>query len=114
TLAEAFMLPVIAANLPPKPLAEWLDPAGPLAGAVAVSLVALLCYNAGYVILGMATEHAGILPRRVGFLLAVATVLSNGEFFGPIGFAIYVGSGILFGMLLVWLGIALRKTRHGE
>jgi hypothetical protein len=108
-LAEAFMLPVIAANLPPKPLADWLDPVGPLAGAVAVSLVSLLCFNAGFVILGMATEHAGILPRRVGFLVAVAVVLSNGEFFGPVGFAIYVGSGIVFGGLLVWLGVALRK-----
>jgi hypothetical protein len=113
TLAEAFMLPVIAANQPPKPLAEWLDPAGPLGGAVAVSLLSLLCYNAGFVILGMATEHTGILPRRAGFLLAVATVLSNGEFFGPIGFAIYVGGGILFGVLLAWLGVGLRKISGG-
>jgi hypothetical protein len=110
TLAEAFLLPVIAANQPPKPLADWLDPLGPLAGAVAVSLVSLLCYNAGFVTLGMATEHAGILPRRVGFLLAIATILSNGEFFGPVGFAIYVGGGILFGALLAWLGVALAMT----
>jgi hypothetical protein len=107
TLAEAFTLPVIAANQPPKPLAEWLDPTGPLAGAVAVSLVSLLCFNVGFVLLGMVTEHAGIFPRRVGLLLAGATVLSNGEFFGPIGFAVYVGAGILLGAVLAWLGVWL-------
>src|SRR5262249_2826444 len=72
-LAEALLLPVIAAGQPPRPLADWLDLSGPLAGAVVVSLVSLLCYTAGFVLLGIATERAGVFPRRAGALLALAT-----------------------------------------
>jgi hypothetical protein len=110
TLAEAFLLPVIAANQPPRPLADWLDLSGPLAGAVVVSLVSLLTYTAGFVLLGIATERAGVFPRRAGALLAVAAILSNGEFFGPVGFITYVGAGILLGVTLAWLGTALWQT----
>ncbi len=107
TFAEAFLLPVIAANRPAQPLAQWLDPAGPLAGAVVVSLASLFCFDIGFVVLGVSVEYARMLPRHRGLLLAASTVLSNGEFLGPIGFVVYVGSGIALGLTLVWWGSAL-------
>jgi hypothetical protein len=100
TLAEASLLPIIAANQPLRPLAAWLDPGGPLALAVLVSLVALVAYTLGFVLVGIATARAGVFPRWAGHLLAVGTLLSNGEFFGPIGFATYVLGGVLLGLTL--------------
>jgi hypothetical protein len=106
TFAEAFLLPVIAASQPPAPLASWLDPSGRLAGAVAVSLVALFCDNLGFVVFGLAAERAGAIPKHSGILVAAATLLTNGEFFGPAGFAIYVVSGVVLGVGLAWWGLA--------
>jgi hypothetical protein len=104
TFAEAFLLPVIAASQPPAALASWLDPTGPLAGAVVVSVVALLGFDLGFVVLGVTAEYARVIPRPSGLVLALATVLTNGEFFGPLGFAVYVGSGIVLGLMLAWWG----------
>jgi hypothetical protein len=106
TFVEAFLRPVIAAGRPPIPLAAWLDPFGPLAGAVAVSLVALVCANLGGYVLGLALLRSGVAPRAAAYLLVVGTALSNGEFFGPLGFAIYVVGGVTLGMGLAWLGYA--------
>jgi hypothetical protein len=104
TFAEAFLLPVIAINQPAMPQADWLELAGPLAGAVVVSVVALACFNLGLVVLGVTAEYSRALPRGTGFLLAVAALLTNGEFAGPVGFMVYVGSGIIFGLTLAWWG----------
>jgi hypothetical protein len=107
TFAEAFLLPVIAASQPPTPLASWLDPTGPLAGAVAVSVVALLGFDLGFVVLGVTADCARVVSRPTGLVLALATVLTNGEFFGPLGFAVYVGSGVVLGLTLAWWGWTL-------
>jgi hypothetical protein len=104
TFAEAFLLPIIAANQPARPLADWLDPSGPLAGAVVVSLAALFCYNLGFVVLGVTGEYVGKLPRGSGSIVAITTLLTNGEFVGPIGFAAYVAAGIGLGLAFVWWG----------
>jgi hypothetical protein len=108
TFAEAFLLPVIAAGRPSIPLAGWLDPFGPLAGAVAVSLVALVCTNLGGYVLGLALLRSGSWPRAAAYLLVVGTALSNGEFFGSLGFAFYVVGGVTLGAGLAWLGCAMR------
>jgi hypothetical protein len=112
TCAEAFLLPVIAANHPPRPLTSWLDPTGPLAGAVVVSVVSLLCFDLGFVVLGVTTEYSRAVPRNSGVVLAVATLLTNGEFLGPIGFVVYVGSGIVLGLTLAWWGWTLIASTH--
>lgn len=108
---EAFLLPVIAAGRAPIPLASWLDPFGPLAGAVAVSLVALVCANLGGYLLGLALLRSGRWPRAAAYLLVAGTALSNGEFFGPLGFAIYVVGGVTLGAGLAWLGACLVQGR---
>jgi hypothetical protein len=109
TFAEAFLLPIIAANQPVRPLADWLDLSGPLAGAVAVSLVALLCYNLGFVVLGVMAENAGKLPRGSGYIVVIAALLTNGEFLGPLGFVVYVAAGIALGLALASWGWSLLK-----
>jgi hypothetical protein len=110
TFAEAFLLPIIGANQPVRPLADWLDPSGPLAGAVVVSLAALFCYNLGFVVLGVTAEYAGKLPRGSGFIVAVAALLTNGEFLGPFGFLVYVAAGISLGLALATWGWSLLKV----
>jgi hypothetical protein len=114
TFAEAFLLPIIAANQPARPLAGWLEPTGPLAGAVVVSLAALFCYNLGFVVVGVTADYAGKLPRGSGSIVAIATLLTNGEFLGPIGFAAYVTAGIALGLALAWWGLALSRLRPAE
>lgn len=107
TLAEAFLLPVIASGRPPAPLAAWLDPTGPLSGAVVVSLVALVANNVGDYILGAAIWRAGRFPRPAVALLLLGTALTNGEFFGSLGFALYVLGGVTLGGGLAWLGFSV-------
>jgi hypothetical protein len=110
TLVEAFLLPFIAASQSPRPLSDWLDLTGPLAGAVVVSVISLLCYTYGFAILGVVTWRARVLAPRAGLLLVLATILSDGEFFGPIGFVVYVLGGVLVGVALAWLGLALWRA----
>ena len=63
-------------------------------------------FSVGYVMLGIATYRAGVLPRAAGVLLAVGGPMV--AFAPPIGIeAVIVGGHALFGAGLVWIGYAL-------
>jgi hypothetical protein len=63
-------------------------------------------FSVGYVLLGVATYRAGVLPRAAGALLAVGGPIV--AFAPPIGIqAVIVVGHALFGAGLVWIGYAL-------
>lgn len=65
-----------------------------------------LVFSFGYVLLGVATFRAGVLPRGAGVLLAVGGPIV--AFSPPIGLlTVFVVSHTIFGLGLVWLGFAL-------
>jgi hypothetical protein len=63
-------------------------------------------FSVGYVMLGVATYRAGVLPRAAGVLLALGGPIV--AFAPPIGIeAVIVVGHALFGAGLVWIGYAL-------
>ena len=114
-MVELFIMPYMALQLgigedgsPPPGIGE------------AMMLISVV-FAIGYMLLGAATVRAGVVPRSVGILLAVA-----GAFFmlgdGVLGLVIdmerYWGiTFALFGAALAWLGYALwaeLTARHSE
>ncbi len=102
-LTEAFVFPVLAREDP-----ALLDLDGEFLGSVPLRLIAGLAglWFVGLVLLGIAVERAGVLPRGTGMLLAVATVLFaalEGPFL-PIAGDLAV---LAFSAAHVWLGRSL-------
>jgi len=70
-------------------------------------------YALGFILLGITTMRAGVLPRLAGLLLIVGTVLtlvpSIGLFLSPSEGLFVVNSigRVIFGIAFVWLGYAL-------
>jgi hypothetical protein len=102
-LTEAFVFPVLAREDP-----ALLDLDGALLGSWAIRLTGALAglWFLGLVLVGVAVERAGVLPRGVGMLLAVGTVLF-GALEGP--FLAIAGkiAVVIFSAAQVWLGLAL-------
>lgn len=104
-MIEAFIIPFM--NLQTPDIADGPPPPGVGEAFMTVSVL----FAVGYIVLGIATARAGVLPRSVGVLLAVgaatmmfgdmiaAGVFGNENLWG-IGFA-------LFGASLAWLGYSL-------
>ena len=69
-------------------------------------IAASFIFSVGFVLLGVATFRAGVLPRAAGVLLAIGGPIV--AFSPPIGIlAVMIVGHALFGAGLVWLGHAL-------
>jgi hypothetical protein len=101
---EAYVFPTLATN---APALVSLDPAGPLfAGPLTlVGVVLGVCNLLGYIVFGIATIRAGVLPRWGVLLLIVGVVVGAP---GPaVPFLVRAAGTVLFGLGQVWLGYTL-------
>lgn len=103
TFVDAFVLPVLALELPDV----FESPPVPIAIALALTY---LLFVLGYVLLGTAVIRSGVLPRWAGLMLAVGAPL----------FAVGVSTvqplailgAVLFGAGWMWLGYAVLPGRR--
>jgi len=104
-MIEAFIIPFMGLQTP-----EIVDGPPPPGVGEAFMTISIL-FTFGWVLLGIATARAHVLPRSVGILLAVgAVVLMFGDSVtsGLLGYDNLWGIGFaLFGAALAWLGYAL-------
>jgi hypothetical protein len=74
-------------------------------------LIVVLGFSLGYVLFGVATMRAGVLPRGSGLLLIVGIglfMVSEDMPFGPaLAHALVVMGDTAFGLGLAWIGLAL-------
>lgn len=78
----------------------------PVSGTVtAVFFVAYVSFPLGYLLFGIATMRAGMLPRWGALLLAVGAVLLN--FLVPVSVVLAAIGFAMFGAAFLWLGYAL-------
>ena len=76
-------------------------------------IAASFVFSVGYILLGVTTVRAGVLPRGAGILLAVGGPIV--AFSPPIGMqAVLIVGHALFGAGLAWLGYALRSGTERE
>jgi hypothetical protein len=74
-------------------------------------IIASLVFSVGYILLGVATARAGVLPRGAGILLAVGGPIV--AFSPPIGVpAVEIVGHALFGGGLLWVGYVLSSGRE--
>ena len=103
-MIEAFIIPFMSLQTP-----DVVD--GPPPGVAEAFITISILFVVGWVLLGIATVRANVLPRSVGMLLAVgAVVLMFGDSVtsGLLGYDNLWGIGFaLFGAALAWLGYAL-------
>lgn len=108
-LAAATLTPLIAAETP-----GVFEQATTLPGFLVPVFV--LGFGLGYVLFGVATMRAGVLPRWSGLLVAVGVTLFVIAEAVPLGtgaaHALVTGGDILFGLGLVWMGYALWRSRN--
>lgn len=107
---EASVIPVIAADPAGQAL---LDPAGPLFGGELgpILLMGQATFALGFVLTGIATVRAGVLPRWPGVLLLIGAPLA--AFWPPLPQLVGVTGGVLLGLGYAWLGYAM-WMRTGE
>jgi hypothetical protein len=93
---EPFLGPMLAKEAP-----EVLDadPSGTLAAGIILTLV---LFALGWLLFGLASLRAGVLPRGAALLLMVGAVL-----FFVVSLLEFPGSTIVVGAALVWMGYAL-------
>ena len=76
-------------------------------------IAASFVFSVGYILLGIATVRAGVLPRGAGILLAVGGPIV--AFSPPIGIqAVLIVGHALFGAGLAWSGYALWSGTESE
>lgn len=100
-----FILPVLASQAP-----ALLDEKGPLLGGPfgQALLAALILTGVGFVLVGMATIRARVLPPWAGWVLVIAGPLyAFGEMLGRVAF---IGGALLFGAVLVTAGVVMVRT----
>ncbi|MCH7777906.1 MAG: hypothetical protein IH878_15450 [Gemmatimonadetes bacterium] len=78
---------------------------GPPQEVTAVFFAAYLSFPLGYLLFGIATMRAGMLPRWGALLLAVGAVLLN--FLVPVSVVLAAIGFAMFGAAFLWLGYAL-------
>lgn len=105
-MLTAFVWPMIAVQAPDAlgtDGAMFLPPAILALGPTAVVV------TVGYIIFGLATLRAGVLPRWGTVLFVVGGVLGMGppQPLGPLPWAGLVLGGVVFGIGGIWLGYAL-------
>ena len=96
---SATVMPLIAAKAPT--LLEGTSTAG---AALAFGLVFLVSFLLGYLLLGIATVRAHVLPRWSGLVLIFGLLLSLG---GSISHLVGVAAAIVFGAGLAWMGYSV-------
>jgi len=103
-----YLLPPLNAQQPtPKTVTELVGPSGPLRWLSFLTGSYLITFMPGYILMGVAVVNAGVLPALAGWLLIIGMIVSNvGAFFKPIFILRNIG-GVVFGIGLAWLGIAL-------
>jgi len=108
SLGFAFAIPAVAAQqAEPQPPVELIGSSGPLAWIGVLVLVFIFAFVPGYILTGIATARAGVLPRWAGILLSLGMiVLFVGEAAPSVVFLRNVG-GVVTGVGLAWLGYAL-------
>jgi hypothetical protein len=99
---HTFVLPVLAqqapAGVPPEPAGLWF------------LILSAAVFSVGYILLGIATVRAGVVPRGIGVLLALGAPIY--AFSPPIDIQVVgVLGGVLFGAGMLWLGYALFAGR---
>lgn len=101
---ESSVIPVIAADAAGQTL---LDPAGPLFGGALglIFLVAQITFALGFILTGITTARAGVLPRWPGLLILIGSPLV--AFWPPLPQLVGVTGGVLFGLGYVWIGYAM-------
>jgi len=104
-MIEAFIIPYMGLTFPELVLDDAPPP-----GIGDAFLVIRMLFMLGFVLLGLSVMRARVLPRGIGVLLIVATLINSfGEMLlGEAAF--YLGS-VMFGMALGWLGYALWTDR---
>jgi len=107
---DAYFIPLLAAHAP-----NMLDATGPLNTPPSVLALALpsLPFGLGFILLGIATMRAGMLPRWGGLLLIIGAIVVNlpPQPVGPVPkFVLTIGS-IVFSVGLGWLGHALWSSK---
>lgn len=104
-LFVAFVWPVLAAQAP-----ALFEVTGPIFSAPPVIfIVTFALFGAGYVLFGLATLKADVLPRWGALSMMLGAVLFTipPEPFTPVPWAVFVAGGILLGAGLGWLGYAV-------
>ena len=104
----AYVLPFVAKqHTPPKNLGDFMKPGGLLPWAFPLTGTYLFFFVPGYILIGIATMSAGVLPSWAGLLLIIGMLASNVGVFVPRIFILRRIGGVIFGIGLVWLGYAL-------
>jgi hypothetical protein len=107
-LMVATLIPVIAAEVPALIDRAMTPP------DFALPIIAL-GFGLGFILFGVVTMRAGVLPRWSGFLLIVGTALSMAEG-SPLGrmpeHVIVTIGRVIFGLGLAWMGYALWSAKR--
>ncbi|MGD2157154.1 MAG: hypothetical protein PVG14_02560 [Anaerolineales bacterium] len=77
--------------------------------------VIFLGYGLGFILFGVATMRAGVLPRWSGLLLVTGTIFSLVEgspIDQPLQHAIVTAGRVIFGLGLVWMGYSLWSEKR--
>jgi len=105
---EVVLYPFIAAQeYAPK---TWFDLAGlawPLAGLVVPLLLDIIFFDLGVILTGVTIVRAGILPRRLGWLILIGIALSIGAFLSPAIYSLFYIGEMVLGIGFAWAGYAL-------
>jgi hypothetical protein len=84
-----------------------LGPTGPLKWFSLLTASYLLTFVPGFILVGIAVLNGDRLPALAGWLLIIGMVVSNiGALFKPIFILRNLG-GVVFGIGLAWLGLAV-------
>jgi hypothetical protein len=102
---DSYLLPVLVANAPAVLGAPPTDP-GPLFGGPAgiIILLSSLTVTVGFVLFGIATWRAGVLPRWAALIVIVSAWFGIAAIFSQ---AIFSVAAIVFSIGNAWLGYAV-------
>ena len=104
----AYVMPIVAKQeSPSKSPNDLLAKNGPIPWTGPLLVAYLLLFAIGYILVGIAVISAGALPSWAGWLLIVGMIVSN--IGAPIAklFILRKIGGVIFGIGLAWLGLAL-------
>jgi len=111
-MIEAFIIPFMGLQTP-----EMVD-GPPPPGVGEAFLIITTLFAVGYLLLGIATYRAAVLPRNVGALLIVGTladmVLPKLGGIDPSLDPLWIVGFVLFGAAVAWLGYALWTSTPEE
>jgi len=112
TVTTSFMWGLVAPYLAtqqttPRAPNDLLGPQGAIPGIFNLLLTYIFILLPGFILTGIATINAGVLPPLAGWLVLVGIVISQpGNMVSRLAFTRNIG-GVLFGLGLAWLGFAL-------